>query len=84
MTAKLNAMHPAELKAALFGGIETWGEWGSASDHARYARKIEGRGHRMCRCGCRKMVTYTGCCNGVALMSGCELTVARWVRDGYR
>ena len=55
--------------------------WGSATEHARYLVKAPNR-RRRCLCGCRGAVTHIGMANGVALMSGCELRVRRWVRDG--
>jgi hypothetical protein len=35
-----------------------------------------------CYCGCGRRATHVGGCGGVALMSGCEFSVRRWVRDG--
>lgn len=37
-----------------------------------------------CSCGCKKLATYYGLGNGVALVGGCELSIRRWVRDGIR
>jgi hypothetical protein len=39
---------------------------------------------RRCTCGCKALATHVGGNNAIALMSGCELSVRRWVRDGYR
>jgi hypothetical protein len=61
----------------------TWGEHGSATEHQRYLQQISPKNRSRCRCGCKTRATHTGCANGVALMSGCELHVRRWVRDGY-
>lgn len=42
------------------------------------------RMRRRCPCGCGQTATHSGLgTNGIALMSGCELRVRRWVRDGY-
>lgn len=69
------------VRASLVGHAE-WGSWGSAREHIRYARPIVGRrGRRNCGCGCGGRSTHAGCANGLALMSGCELSVRRWVRD---
>ena len=78
----LNDLSPAALKAALRGGTERWGRWGSIG-HIRYAEPIVGRkGRRKCRCGCGGRRTHMGMANGVALTGGCELSMRRWVRDG--
>lgn len=66
--------------------MSAWGQWGSAKAHARYREPID-RGdpgwRRLCNCGCRKRQSHRGMANGVCLMSGCELRVRRWVRDGF-
>ena len=35
-----------------------------------------------CYCGCNGRATHNGLGDGAGMMSGCELTVRRWVRDG--
>jgi len=60
----------------------TFGKWGSAELHERYAVPVDSRHRRRCSCGCRQRETHRGMANGVALMSGCQLYVRRWVRDG--
>jgi len=35
-----------------------------------------------CGCGCNLAATHMGLGDGAGMMSGCELTVRRWVRDG--
>lgn len=59
-----------------------WGTWGS-HDLTRYALPITDGRRRRGRCGddCPNRRTHYGAANGVVLMSGCELHVARWVRD---
>ena len=37
---------------------------------------------RKCHCGCGGRATHMGLGQGAGMMSGCELTVRRWVRDG--
>jgi hypothetical protein len=54
----------------------------SASDHARDMWPAPNR-RRKCHCGCGGRITHVGGANAIALMSGCELSVRRWVRDGY-
>lgn len=75
---KLTDLHPNALSAAMRGGTESWGQWGNANEHIRYAQPVSSR--RRCRCGCKGRETHAGMCNGVALASGCELYVRRWVR----
>jgi hypothetical protein len=37
-----------------------------------------------CYCGCFGRATHIGLGQGAAMISGCELTVRRWVRDGIK
>lgn len=53
--------------------------WGSAERHERTMNPSPNR-RRKCRCGCGGRVTHVGTANGVALMSGCEWTVRKWVQ----
>jgi hypothetical protein len=78
----LNRLQAAALKAALLGGTDDWGRAASIRD-TRYSEAYPKgyRSRRMCRCGCGKRATHMGMAKGVALYSGCDLTVARWVRD---
>jgi len=70
---------------AIAAGQEAWGAWGSATEHQRHMWRITGRGGRCrCDCGCGGRATHSGGANGLALMGGCELSVRRWVRDGYQ
>jgi hypothetical protein len=89
MSVDLNKLgSPAALKAALHGGTAGWGELASAERNVRYCDPIADRRRaRKCGCGCGKRAAHTGKANGIALMSGCELYVRRWVRnpsDTYR
>lgn len=79
---KLKELHPSALSAAMRGGTDGWGEWGSDEEHIRYAQPFSSK--RRCRCGCKGRETHIGMCNGVALTSGCELHVMRWVRAGRK
>ncbi len=82
---KLKELSPAALRAAMQGGTESWGEWGSAVDHLRYAEPIgKTRNWRKCYCGCGKRQTHRGMANGVALAWGCQLSVMRWVKNGFQ
>lgn len=79
----LNGLSPQALKAAVLGGMDEWGQYGSSIDHVRYIEPIADRRRaRKCFCGCGKRSTHRGAANGIALMSGCELSTRRWVRDG--
>lgn len=59
-----------------------WGNWGSSTLHARYFVKLPAKSRRLCRCGCRRRSTHSGMANGVVLVTGCELSVRRWVKIG--
>jgi hypothetical protein len=63
-------------------GQAAWGAHGSSAEHRRYSERINSASRRRCHCGCGVRATHVGCANGVALMSGCELSVRRWVRTG--
>jgi hypothetical protein len=62
-------------------GTDVFGTHGSAFEHHRYFEPIDPRSRRRCICGCRKRATHRGMANGVCLITGCELSMARWVRD---
>lgn len=82
--ADLNSMRPAELHAAMNGGTAGWGEVASASKNVRYMvalPKIKAR--RQCSCGCEGKATHVGAANGLGLIRGCELSMARWVKTGH-
>lgn len=78
----LNNLSPAALAAAMRGGTETWGQWGSSEKHTRYAQPIDTKSRRRCWCGCKRRATHVGMANGVALTSACELGITRWVKTG--
>lgn len=83
MTRWQHKLSPAALSAAMRGGTQTWGQWASADDHIRYCEPVEAASRRRCRCGCHRRATHRGMANGIALTSGCELSMRRWVRDGF-
>lgn len=56
--------------------------WASAAVHRRYSEMVDPKSRRRCHCGCKRRTTHRGMANGLALCSGCELSMARWVRDG--
>ncbi len=74
----LAKLSPTALAAAMKGGTEGWGRWGSSRDHVRYCdpSQVPPRSRRKCQCGCGKRSTHHGCANGITLMTGCELAVA--------
>jgi hypothetical protein len=76
----INKLDKNARAAAMKGGTEAWGQWGSAADHVRYAQPIKSR--RKCHCGCGQRKTHAGMANGMALTSGCELAIRRWVKKG--
>jgi len=49
----------------------------------RGIRKAPTTSRKRCGCGCKGRATHVGTGNGAGMMSGCELYVRRWVRDGY-
>lgn len=59
-----------------------WGRYGSTTEHQRYMEPVKSKSRQRCHCGCKTQATHLGMANGLALMSGCDLYVRRWVRDG--
>lgn len=78
----LNKLSDAAREAAMRGGTASWGSWGSSEHHVRYMEPVGSRERRRCGCGCKTRATHRGFANGVALVSGCELKVRRWVWTG--
>lgn len=56
--------------------------WANATIHQRAIQPIWSTSRRRCQCGCKQRATHSGEANGVVMMTGCELVVRRWVRDG--
>lgn len=77
----LNKLSPPELKAAMEGGTVGWGQHGSAVDHVRYMKEVSPKSRRRCHC-CKKRATHLGMANGVALATGCEKDIKKWVDGG--
>ncbi len=46
------------------------------------ARIIGRKGRRRCTCGCGSMSTRRGLADGCSMVQGCELYIARWVKQG--
>jgi hypothetical protein len=63
------------------GGTFEWQQRGSAIEHQRYSVPAPSKSRRRCHCGCNRRATHIGMANGLALTHGCELRIARWVRD---
>ena len=70
-------------RAASPGG---WGQVADARTGPRYSELLPGRfrNRRRCYCGCGAKASHVGMANGLGMTSGCELSMRRWVRDGYR
>jgi hypothetical protein len=49
------------------------------TDHRSFEER---RSRRLCCCGCGKRSTHLGTANGIGMLSGCELSVRRWVKQG--
>jgi len=75
----LNKLSKNARSAAMRGGTSGWGQYGSDTQ-IRYMEEIKTR--KRCRCGCGGRKTHVGMANGVGLMSGCEFSVRRWVKEG--
>lgn len=71
------------MKAAARGADGTYGSAADAASRDFWPLPPRYRNRRRCAlCGVRK-ATHTGGANGLAMVSGCELCIRRWVRDGY-
>lgn len=46
--------------------------------------KVKSTSRRRCDCGCNSRATHIGTGQGAGMVSGCELFVRRWVRDGLK
>ena len=82
MSTREQTLAAEDARAALAGKIGEDGlRWGSVDGHRAMIRTPSTSRYR-CSC-CGKRATHVGLGDGVALMSGCEMRVRRWVRDGY-
>lgn len=78
----LSKLPPKALAAAIKGGTDGWGQVASARTDVRYSQPVRPASRRRCSCGCRRRATLMGMANGLALATGCELAIARWVKTG--
>jgi hypothetical protein len=72
---------PSTLKAYMASG-GAWGEFGSSTEHTRYAEPVDPKSRRRCHCGCKRRATHRGMANGVCLTEACEFAIMRWVKTG--
>lgn len=42
------------------------------------------KSRRRCHCGCNRRATHMGQANGVTMVMGCELSIARWVQSPFK
>lgn len=75
-----NEMSPRELREWAKGNT-SFGQYGSAVDHERYKQPVNPKSRGRCWC-CKRRATHLGMANGVALITGCEILVTRWVKHG--
>lgn len=82
----LNTMSQAARSAAMRGGMDGWGQIGGQPGHIRYMEPRKRRPGRQpkCWCGCGTDKTHRGLANGVCLISGCEMAIRRWAKEGNR
>lgn len=83
MSINFKDLSPQALKAAMTGNTLSWGCWGSSAKHTRYKEIISPKSRRRCYCGCKLRATHRGAANGITLISGCELSIARWVKIAH-
>jgi hypothetical protein len=78
----LSKLHPKALAAAMKGGTDGWGTVADARANVRYSVPVKPTSRRRCHCGCNRRATLMGMANGLGMVSGCELAIARWVKIG--
>lgn len=78
----LSKLSRSALSAAMRGGTELWGQYGSTDDHVRYAEPVSRYCRRRCHCGCAQKATHRGMTNGVCLTTACQLGIFRWIKTG--
>ena len=76
---------PGEVRARLAHG-SAWGTYGSAADPYRYVKLLPGRfrNRRRSPCGCGGKASHVGMSNGLAMTSGCEMSMRRWMKTEHR
>ena len=79
----LKELSPAALSAAMRGGTDQWGRWGSIEQHLMYVEPQTARGshYLKCRCSCNGKAKYRVMANGVCMGEGCELSMRRRARE---
>ena len=77
---ELKKLSPAALKAAMSGGTEAWGRWGSIERHIVYIEPQPPRRGQYCKChcGCGGKARFQAKANGVGVAQGCELSMRRF------
>ncbi len=53
----------------------------NAMTDRRSQAPVPTKSRRRCYCGCERRATHMGLANGVVMMTGCELSVLRWVKS---
>ena len=72
----------SERVRAAAAGQQGWGQHGDAAAHRRYQEPSATPRRRCRREGCTNKAAFVGCCNGLAMISGCEFHVRQWVSAG--
>jgi len=82
MMVNLKTLSTPALAAAMRGGTDGWGQWGSITEHILYVEpQTPNRGHyRKCHCGCCGKATHRIMANGICMGSGCEMSMRRALR----
>lgn len=77
---KLNELSPAALKAAMKGGTHAWGQRASIFEHIMYVEPARARRgqYRKCRCGCDGKAKFSAKANGIAMATGCEISMQKF------
>ena len=78
----LQTLKGQALKAAMQGGVAGWGEFGLSSEHIRFAVAVKNSSCGRCSCGCESRATHHGAANGIVLVTGCQLSIQRWIKTG--
>lgn len=81
--SKDQARSAPERVKAIASGQQGWGVIGDSLTHQRYVKLLPGRyrNRRKCWCGCGGKISHGGYANGLAMTSGCEWAMRRWVKD---
>lgn len=85
-SSRLTSMYTTIEEDALIHRALSAGEGVVMSDfasddiHKREFWRAISTSRRRCGCGCKKRATHIGGCNGIALRTGCELSIRRWAK----